>query len=259
LIPDNPMKDYEGGPAKAWDNIMKIKPRWEPGTHFAYSDVSFLVLGKLVERVSRQPLDQFAQENVFSPLWMNHTTYNPPHAWWPNIAPTEKRGGKWIIGQVHDPRAYALGGVAGHAGVFSTGRDVARYCQMILSGGELEGRRILSAETVRQMTTRQDLDDTDKDGKPIKPGRGLGFDFTSAYSSVRGDRFAEGKTFGHTGYTGTSFWMDPENGCFVVLLTNRVHPDDKADIKKLRREVSTKAAEALLGPAEKVSASKVQE
>jgi CubicO group peptidase (beta-lactamase class C family) len=248
LIPDNPLKDYQSGVETAWGNIMKLKCKWEPGTHFAYSDVGFLVLGKLVERVSGQTLDQFDRANVFEPLGMKDTIFNPPEKWRPRIAPTEKRQGKWIAGEVHDPRAHLIGGVAGHAGVFSTGRDLARYCRMILNGGELEGKRIMSAETLRQMITRQDLEDTDKDGKPIKPGRGLGFDFTSSYASVRGERFEAGKTLGHTGYTGTMFWMDPHNGCFMIFLTNRVHPDDKADIKKLRREVATKVAEAMLGP-----------
>jgi serine-type D-Ala-D-Ala carboxypeptidase len=247
LIPDNPMKDYEDGAEKAWENIMNLKPRWEPGTHFAYTDVGFLVLGKLVERVSGQPLDQFAKENVFEPLGMKETTYNPPASWRERIAPTQKRGGNWIVGEVHDPRAYALGGVAGHAGVFATGRDVARYCRMFLNGGELDGKRVLSEATVKQIITRQDLEDTDKQGKKIRPGRGLGFDFTSSYASVRGDRFEEGKTFGHTGYTGTMFWMDAENGCFFILLTNRVHPDDKSNIGPLRRKVATLVAEAMLG------------
>jgi CubicO group peptidase (beta-lactamase class C family) len=247
LIPDNPIKDYEDGVETAWQNIMNLKPRWEPGTHFAYTDVGFLVLGKLVERVSRQPLDQFARENVFEPLGMKATTYNPPKQWADRTAPTEKRGGKWIAAEVHDPRAFALGGVAGHAGVFSTGRDVARYCRMILNYGELEGKRVLSEKTVRQMITRQDLEDTDKEGKKIRPGRGLGFDFTSSYASVRGDRFEEGKTFGHTGYTGTMFWMDAENGCFFILLTNRVHPDDQSNIGPLRRKVATSVAQAILG------------
>jgi CubicO group peptidase (beta-lactamase class C family) len=117
---------------------------------------------------------------------------------------------------------------------------------MILNYGELEGKRVLSEKTVKQMITRQDLEDTDKDGKKIRPGRGLGFDFTSSYASVRGDRFEEGKTFGHTGYTGTMFWMDAENGCFFILLTNRVHPDDKSNIGPLRRKVATLVAGAML-------------
>ena len=247
LIPDNPLKDYQSGVETAWGNIMKLKPRWEPGTHFAYTDVGFLVLGKLVERVSGKTLDQFDREYVFGPLGMNETTYNPPDSLEARIAPTEKRDGKWIVGEVHDPRSYLLGGVAGHAGVFSTVRDVSRYCRMILNGGELEGKRIMSAETLRQMITRQDLEDTDKEGKKIRPGRGLGFDFTSSYASVRGERFEAGKTFGHTGYTGTMFWMDPENDCFMIFLTNRVHPDDKSNIGPLRRKVATGVAEAMLG------------
>jgi len=248
LIPDNPMKDFEEGRAKAWQNITNLKPKWEPGTHFAYTDVGFMVLGKVVERVSGQTLDEFAKQNIFVPLRMTDTMYNPPEQWKPRIAPTGKRKEAWMIGEVHDPRSYALGGVAGHAGVFSTAPDLARYCRMVLNAGELDGVRIMSAETLKQMTSRHDLDDTDSEGKKIRPGRGLGFDLTTSYSSARGDRFEPGKTFGHTGYTGTMFWMDPENDCFLIFLTNRVHPDDKADIKGLRRAVATKVAEAILGP-----------
>lgn len=263
LIPDNPMSDYEKGPEQTWHNILTIKPKWEPGTHFAYSDVSFLVLGKIVETVAGQPLDQFARQNILEPLGMKDTGYNPSPDLRPRIAPTEKRKGEWIVGQVHDPRAYALGGVAGHAGVFSTAPDVARWCRMILNKGELEGHRIMSPQTVALWTTRHDITQLDDDkksktfGKEIHPSRAYGLDMSTTYSSVRGDRFEKGTTFGHTGYTGTSLWIDPKNDCFVVLLTNRVHPDDsKASsegTKELRRKVSTFAAEAVLGPAPSTS------
>jgi len=176
---------------------------------------------------------------------MQSTTYLPPKEWRDRIAPTEKRDGKWIVGEVHDPRAYALGGFAGHAGVFSTGSDVARFCRMILNKGQLDGRRILSEQTVEQMTKSRCLTNE----KGVKSCRGYGFDVDSTYSSgPRGKRFEKGKTFGHTGYTGTSLWIDPINDAFVVLLTNRVHPDDDAEIKALRKKVATIVGEALLGP-----------
>jgi uncharacterized protein YbbC (DUF1343 family)/CubicO group peptidase (beta-lactamase class C family) len=244
MIPDNPISDYDKGPEEAWKNIFKLKPTTQPGTSFRYSDVNFEVLGELVHRVSGKPLDEFARENVFAPLGMTDTMYNPPAKYWERCAYCEKRDGKWMIGQVHDPRAYALGGVAGHAGIFSTGDDLAKWCQMLIDGGELNGKRILKPETVREMTTMRCL--------PNGTGcRGYGLDFKTPYSSsVRGDRFEPGTTFGHTGYTGTSFWIDPVNKCFVVLLTNRVHPTDaKGKVSMVRRAVATAVAEAFLGPA----------
>jgi CubicO group peptidase (beta-lactamase class C family) len=146
-----------------------------------------------------------------------------------------------MLGEVHDPRAYALGHVAGHAGVFGTADDVARWCRMLLNGGELDGKRIMSEATVKEMLTKRCLPDN-------KNCRGYGVDFTSGLSdSPRGERFARGETYGHTGWTGTMFWSDPKHGVFFVLLTNRVHPDGKGDVKDLRRKVATLVAEALLG------------
>lgn len=241
LIPDNPMKDYEGTPAEAFEKINTITPKWEPGTHFAYSDVGFLVLGELVEKVDGRTLDRFALEELFKPLKMEETTYLPPASWRPRIAPTEKRKGDWIIGEVHDPRAFAVGGVAGHAGLFSTARDVSRWVRMLNAGGTLDGKRILSESTVKQMLTNDPLPDG-------TGGRGLGVDMTSSYSGPRGERFDKGTTFGHTGWTGTMVWSDPNSDVYVVLLSNRVHPDGKGDLKKVRSEVSTAVAEAMLGP-----------
>ncbi len=245
FIADNPEKDYRDGPEKALERVYATKLKYEPGKDFLYSDLSFIVLGEVVKAVSGEPLNEFAAREVFAPLEMNSTAYLPPAAWHDRIAPTEKRDGKWIIGQVHDPRAYALGGFAGHAGVFSTGPDVARFCRMILNKGELDGHRILSPGTVAEMTKPRCI--TNGDGE--RSCRGYGFDVDSKYSGgPRGKIFEKGKTFGHTGYTGTSLWIDPANDCFVVLLTNRVHPDDDADIKALRKRVATIVADALLRP-----------
>jgi len=244
LVPDNPMKDYTGSPADALAKVNALTPKWEPGTHFAYTDVGFIVLGELVQAADEKHrrLDQFAKEEIFLPLGMSDTMFLPPRELRSRIAPTEKRGDAWMIGEVHDPRAFALGGVAGHAGLFGTAGDVARYCQMLLNGGELDGVRILKPETVREMITMRGL--PDGTGR-----RGYGFDIDTGFSSARGERFARGTTFGHTGYTGTMFWIDPVNDCFFVLLTNRVHPDDKGDVKQLRKRVATSVAEAYLGPA----------
>jgi len=245
LIPDNPMADYVGTREEMIQRINDLTPKWEPGTHFAYTDVGFIVLGELVQAVDGRGLDQFAKEEIFQPLGMHETMFMPPDDLRDRIAPTEKRkkeDEQWIIGEVHDPRAFALGGIAGHAGLFSTARDTARWIQMLNNGGELDGTRILSEATVNKMLTMQTLPDG-------KGGRGLGVDMDSSYSSVRGARFERGKTFGHTGWTGTMFWSDPREGVYLVLLTNRVHPDGKGEVKELRINVATVVAKVLLGPA----------
>ena len=242
LVPDNSMKDYAGGPREAIAAIMRSAPQTTPGTRFAYTDVGFIVLGELVERVSGKPLDVFAHDEVFVPLNMSHTAYAPAMAWRDRIAPTERRNGAWIVGEVHDPRAFALGGVAGHAGVFSTAEDLSRWVRMLNRGGELDGKRILGAATVKQMLTPTALPDG-------TGSRGLGVDVDSSYAPApRGDRFAVGTTFGHTGWTGTSYWSDPVSGAYVIVLSNRVHPDGKGNVGPLRRAVATIAAEQLLGP-----------
>jgi uncharacterized protein YbbC (DUF1343 family)/CubicO group peptidase (beta-lactamase class C family) len=242
LIPDNPESDYHNGAAAAWRKICELKPTTPPGTAFKYSDVNFIVLGKLVEKVSGESLDKFAKAHVFEPAGMNETGYKPPATLKERAAPTEKRNGEWIVGEVHDPRAFSLGGVAGHAGVFSTGADVARFCRMVLNGGTIDGKRVLKPETVAEWIKPRAL----PDGTHL---RTYGFDVDTPYSGPRGERFAKGVTFGHTGFTGTSFWMDPKNDCYVILLTNSVHPFGKGDVRALRRKIGTIAAEALLGPA----------
>lgn len=243
LTPDNDIADYDQGPEQAWKNIFAMSPRWPPRTRFAYSDVGYIVLGKIVEAVSGQSLDEFSQQEIFTPLGMMHTRFKPPDDWKPQCAPTEQRNGHWMIGEVHDPRAYALGGVAGHAGLFSTADDLSRFCRMLLDGGQLDGRRILKESTVAEMIRPHKL--------PGNGGsRGLGFDIDTAYSSCRGDRFVRGETFGHTGFTGTMFWVDPFHRCYFILLTNSVHPNGKGNVIALRRHVATTVAEALLGKQE---------
>jgi uncharacterized protein YbbC (DUF1343 family)/CubicO group peptidase (beta-lactamase class C family) len=241
LIADNPIEDFKGGPAEAMKRVMNLTPVAPPGTKFIYSDVGYIVLGEVVRVVSGKPLEQLAADEIFAPLRMADTAYRPADALKPRIAPTEQRGGHWMVGEVHDPRAYALGGAAGHAGLFGTADDLARYCRMILAGGQLDGTRILSEATVREMTTPRPLPDgTDS--------RTYGFHVDTPYSSPRGDRFPRGTSFGHTGFTGTMFWMDPASRSYVVLLTNSVHPDGRGNVINLRRYVSTAVAEALLGP-----------
>jgi uncharacterized protein YbbC (DUF1343 family) len=213
---------------------------------FLYSDVGFEVLGELVRRVSGKPLDEFASERIFVPLKMKDTRFvrltggrvpaDLPAAWLARVAPEEKRGDRWMRGDVHDPRAFALGGVAGHAGLFSTAADLARYCRMILAGGTLEGVRILSPAGVESMTRPRDFGDG--------AWRALGWDVASDFSRNRGDLFPPG-SFGHTGWTGTSLWIDPSSRVFAVFLSNRVHPDGKGDVNRLRGIVSSIVAASL--------------
>jgi uncharacterized protein YbbC (DUF1343 family)/CubicO group peptidase (beta-lactamase class C family) len=238
LTPDNSLRDYADGPDVAMQNIYDLDLRARPGEKFIYSDVGYILLGEIVERVSGMPLDAFAERNIFRPAGMRNTRFNPPKAWCPRCAAEEKRGDAWMRGQVHDPRAYALGGVAGHAGLFSTADDLARYCRMILAGGEIEGNRILAPMTIREMTHP----------RPAGTGsgvRGLGFDIATGYSSPRGDYFPRYASFGHTGFTGTSFWIDPTTGVYTIILTNRVHPDGKGDVVDLRRKIATVVAAAI--------------
>lgn len=244
LIADNPMADYVGTPQQMIERIFVSTPKETPGTTFIYSDVGFILLGELVRRVDGRPVDRFAQEEIFAPLEMTDTGYTPPAPLRDRIAPTEQRKGEWIVGTVHDPRAFALGGVAGHAGTFGTARDLSRWIQMLNNGGALRGKRILSEAIVNRMLTPQPLPDG-------TGARGLGVDIDSSFASCRGSRFDRGTTFGHTGWTGTMFWSDPVNDVYVVLFTNRVHPDGKGDVKRMRSEVATAVAEALLGPATK--------
>jgi len=220
-----------------------------PGARFSYSDCNFIVLAEMVRRVSGQRLDEFTAKNIFGPLGMRETRFLPPAGWLPRIAPTEeidlptgaKAGsglGHILRGEVHDPRARGMGGVAGHAGLFSTADDLAIFCEMLLAGGQIPGgARILAAATIHKMTTPQ---------QPAwSPSlRGLGWDIDTVYSSPRGELFPIG-SFGHTGFTGTSLWMDPASQTFIILLTNSVHPYGRPAISSLRSKVATPVAAAL--------------
>ncbi len=237
FIPDNPLRDYADGPARAWERLAAIGLEHPPGEKFVYSDVGFEMLGRLVERVSGEPLDRFARGNIFEPLGMADTGFLPPSENRGRLAPTERDAGQMLRGVVHDPRSRALGGVAGHAGLFSTADDVAVYAQMILDGGKgRDGRRILGPLTVRAMI---DPGDTPKDEE-----RGLGWDVVSSYSGPRGSLFGP-RSFGHTGFTGTSLWVDPESRTFVVILTSRLHPDGKGNPAQARAEIATIVASAI--------------
>lgn len=245
LIADNAITDYADGRAKALERVAGLKLQTPPGTRFVYSDVGFIVLGELVERISGMPVDAFAKKHVFDPLKMADTGFNPPDALRKRIAPTGLRDGKTILGEVHDPRAFKMGGVAGHAGLFSTADDMARYCRMLLRGGELDGVRVLDADTVKRFTAAHAVPTIDKDKKEGKGARSYGWDVDTSYSAPRGDTFAKGEGFGHTGFTGTSAWVVPGAKVAVVVLSNRVHPDDKGNVTRLRREVANAVAAAV--------------
>ncbi len=207
-----------------------------PGSGFVYSDINYIVLGELVRLVSGRTLDVYTRDEIFSPLGMRDAGYLPSKEKLPRIAPTELVDGKMIHGVVHDPTSRKMGGIAGHAGLFLTTADLARFCRMSLNGGELDGVRILSAASVAEMTRVQN------DGSSR---RGLGWDIDTSYSGPRGRWFPAGTTFGHTGWTGTSLWIDPAAKAFIIFFSNRVHPDGKGDATPVRREIATLAAEAI--------------
>jgi beta-glucosidase-like glycosyl hydrolase/CubicO group peptidase (beta-lactamase class C family) len=188
----------------------------EPGTHIEYSDLGFIVLGTIVERLTGNSLDQFAKQNIFAPLGMQDSLFNPPRGLRARIAPTENDTSyrkRLIRGEVDDENAWAMGGVAGHAGLFSTAGDIAAFAQMILNGGVYAHHRLLARATIDNFTARRTIGDS---------ARALGWDVPSEPSSS--GRYFSGKSFGHMGFTGTSLWIDPERNLFVILLTNRVNP-----------------------------------
>lgn len=237
LIADNPIEDFANGPKQAYQRIFAASATCEPATRFIYSDVGFMVLGELVRHVSGEDLHQFTARRLFGPLAMTESGYLSADDLRQRAAPTERRDEHWMQGEVHDPRAFALGGVAGHAGLFSTAEDLAIYAQMILGRGEHAGMRIMSPETVDIMLT----------ANPVPGGglRGLGWDMQTGYSINRGEGWSP-RAVGHGGFTGTALWIDPERQLAVVFLSNRVHPTGKGNVNRLAGRIGTLAAEALL-------------
>lgn len=230
---------FLGQPDLILADICRTPLKAAPGRTFIYSDLGFILLGEIVRRVSGLDLDTFCRHNFYRPLQMRWTRFNPPKSWHNRCAATEWREGQVLQGIVHDPNAYALGGVAGHAGLFSTASDLARFCQMLLREGEWDSIRIFEPEVVRVMRTNH---------CPVQGiQRGLGFDLRSPYSpQMKGERFPT-CVFGHTGYTGTSIAIDPLANAFVILLTNRVHPDDRRTIATLRKSLANLIATAIYG------------
>jgi CubicO group peptidase (beta-lactamase class C family) len=208
------------------------------GSSFCYADLNFILLGDLVHRASGVTLDRYVAERFFVPLGMVDTFFTPPPAAKPRLSATVLPDGAFLAGEPQDYHARQLGGVAGHAGLFSTASDLARFCRMLLNGGELDGRRVLAERTVAQMTTPHYAEG----GKVV---RGLGWDIASPFSSPRGHGFSE-VSFGHTGYSGASLWIDPKRDLFVVLLTARLDFRRTGEFNRLRRDLSTIAVTCLV-------------
>ena len=215
-------------------------PDAPPDSFFRYSDINFILLGEIVQRVGKQKLDAFVAEHVFKPLKMNSTRFVPPADWRSRIAATERDElGQMLCGVVHDPTSRRMGGVTGHAGLFITAADLARYARMILAGGELDGVRVLKAGTIAQMQRVQTA-------ATVFERRGFGWDIDSTYSRPRGTMFPTG-SFGHTGFTGTSLWIDPASQSFVIFLSSRLHPDGGGSVRDLYELVGTAAAKCIPG------------
>jgi CubicO group peptidase (beta-lactamase class C family) len=245
-------EELKGKPAYL-RRIVAMDLTYEPGTRSVYSDLGIIVLGDILERMGGAPLDELARLRVLVPLGMKDAQYRPPGELLPRIAPTENDPwrGKVVRGEVHDENAFALGGVAPHAGLFATASDLARLAEMLLDGGSCEGKRIVSRAAVELFTARAGV-----------PGssRALGWDTptdeSGRRSSTRGEpgfssagSLLSARAFGHTGFTGTSMWMDPELRLYVILLTNRVHPTRENDaIGEVRAHVADAAVRALEGP-----------
>lgn len=250
LRPDLDMNPKWSGYAKALKLIINEKPVSTPGTRFLYSDINFEILGELVHIISGKTLDVYCAENIFKPLGMKDTVFKPSSSLHKKIAPAESGKVKTLPGEVNDPTAHNMGGVAGHAGLFSTADDLSVFAQMLLSGGSMNNKQILSPLIVEKMTTPQ----TPPDKMVL---RGLGWDIDSPFSSNRGELFPVG-SFGHTGYTGTSIWIDPVSNIYVIVLTTKLHPNNNNGAAvKLRSEVSSVVASAI-GPvsSEKILASR---
>ncbi len=275
--PDFDLKEKWTGRDGMLEALKKEKLRTPPGTKFVYSDIEFIVLGEIIQRISSLSEDLFVERNVVLPILHIDSTgftggakglshvlnlgkgdpylglnikFQPKS----KFAPTENirgqnsylgsvfegdafTGDQILRGQVHDPTAFRMDGIAGHAGLFSTADDLSRFCQMLLNGGILDGKRIMSAQTIARMTAPNIVSETGET-------RGLGWDMNTSFSSNRGELFPLG-SFGHTGFTGTSIWIDPVSQTFVVFLSNRVHPDGKGDVTPIRAKVATVVASAI--------------
>jgi uncharacterized protein YbbC (DUF1343 family)/CubicO group peptidase (beta-lactamase class C family) len=233
LRPDLDLKPNQSGYDMVLRMVEEEKPILPPGTSFIYSDINFIILGELVSRISGEPLDVYCTDHIFKPLGMKDTGFKPSSLVRSRIAPTQYRHGttgKILWGEVHDPVARSMGGVAGHAGLFSTADDLAIFAQMILDGGSTKSVQVLGPLMVRKMTVPQSPPDK-------MPLRGLGWDIDSSLDS-------EG-SYGHKGFTGTGIWIDPASKTYVIILTNRVHPNGKGKVEALRGKILSLVSEAI--------------
>jgi len=226
------------GKADTLARIFAEPLEYEPGTKEIYSDLGIILMAEIVERLAGRTLDDLARTFIFSPLGMKDTMYRPPKKLWPSIAPTEIDNNlrhRMVQGEVHDENAFAIGGVSGHAGVFSTAPDLAAFCQMLLNGGVYSHQRILRRATISQFTAPQQLSGGTRTlGWAVPTGGGSSGHYFSTHS------------FGHTGFTGTSIWIDPDRQLFVVLLTNRVHPTrENTKIQQVRPALHDAVMQAL--------------
>jgi CubicO group peptidase (beta-lactamase class C family) len=234
------LKDKYGYPItleSMTDHIAHLEKLNAPGEAFHYTCLGFITLSYILKKVTGKTIDQFAKENIFEPLRMDHTFYTPAEKFLPRCVPTQVYDGKPLKGVVHDPLARLLGGVSGNAGLFSTADDLAIFAKMMLNHGSYNGKRILGPLAVDRMTEIYRIADF--------AGRGLGWDLESSYSTNQGDLFGP-NAFGHTGYTGTSLIIDPETETIVIFLTNSVHPDDKGNIVSMRSRVANVVAGSIL-------------
>jgi uncharacterized protein YbbC (DUF1343 family)/CubicO group peptidase (beta-lactamase class C family) len=227
LAPDLDLSTPWSGHEAAFTLVMQQRPAYPPGTRFVYSDINFETLGFIVEKVSRMPLNEFAAMNIFEPLGMKHTRFLPPDMWEPSIAPTQyDEQNRMLRGVVHDPTARRMGGVAGHAGLFSTADDLAIFAQDLLGSS-----KVLTQAAIEKMSTPQ----TPANAASL---RGLGWDIDSPFASNRGELLPVG-SFGHTGFTGTSLWIDPGTDTYIILLTNAVHPRGGRSVVSLRSRIAS--------------------
>lgn len=207
-----------------------------PGNRFLYADINFILLGELVHRITGHTLDTFCRERIFAPLDMRETMFLPPRELSGVIAPTMGSNNELSCGTVQDENSRRLGGIAGHAGLFSSAEDLARFAQLLLQGGILDGKRIFSERVIGQMTAPYFYNS----GSVV---RGLGWDMDSPFSAPKGTFFSDG-SFGHTGYSGSSIWIDPQRNLFVILLTTRLDYQDTKQFNRLRSDISTLAVAA---------------
>ena len=236
------LEDFTIGSDQSMESTVRraAAEKYRSGTvsRFHYADINFILLGELVRRVSGQTLDTFCREQIYGPLGTRETMFLPPRELTAEIAPTLG----YASGVVQDPNARHLGGVAGHAGLFSSAYDLSRYARLMLGGGVIDEKRILSEQVVAQMTTPYLCNNG-------RVRRGLGWDIDSPFSAPKGSFFSDA-SFGHTGYSGSSIWIDPQQDLFVILLTRRVDYHDVRDFNQLRRDISTIAAADFKVPGE---------